>query len=73
MLTHGVIEGGESIGDGNGGGGVGGDDVYRGSTEPVLVSPSDSYSNDEISISDSRSSSCPVYILLLTTINYYPN
>jgi len=33
------------IGDNNGGGG-GGKDVYKGRTEPVLVSLSDSYSED---------------------------
>jgi len=46
--------------------------VYRGSAEPMLVLPSDSYSNDEISVSDSRYSSCPAYtdtdyFALLTT------
>jgi len=36
--------------------------VYRGSVEPVLVSLSDSYSEDnKISISDSRPSSYPAY------------
>ena len=45
----------------NGGGGEGSDDVNKGSMEPVLVSPSDSYSNNEILVSDSRYSSCPVY------------
>jgi len=46
----------------DGGGGVGGDDVYNGKTEPALVSVSDSYSNDEaISVSDSRYSSYPAY------------
>jgi len=39
------------IGDGDdGGSGVGRDDVYRRSMEPVLVLPSNSYSNEEISI-----------------------
>jgi len=33
-------------GDVEGGGGVGGDDVYNGRAEPVLVSLSDSYSDD---------------------------
>ena len=48
-------------GDG-GGGGVGGDDVYRGKTEPALVSVSDSYSEDEIiSVCDSGPSSSPTY------------
>ena len=65
----------ESIGDvgDEGGGSVGGDDVYKGKTEPVLVSVSDSYSDDEaISVSDSRYSSYPAYTVtdyfyLLTT------
>ena len=48
-------------GDG-GGGGVGGDDVYRDKTEPALVSVSDSYSEDEIiSVCDSGPSSSPTY------------
>ena len=50
------------VGDEDGGGGDGGDDVYRGRAEPVLDSVSDSYSEDElISICDSRPSSCPAY------------
>ena len=32
--------------DANGGGGVGGDDVYKGNAEPMLDSVSDSYSKD---------------------------
>ena len=56
---------------GNNSGG-GGDVVYKGSAEPMLVSPSNSYSDDKISISDSRYSSCPAstdtdYFALLTT------
>ena len=41
--------GGESIGDvgDDGGGGVGGEEVYNGRAEPVLVSLSDSYSDDD--------------------------
>jgi len=55
----------ESMGNGdNGGGGNGGDDVYNGRTEPVLVSVSDSYSEDEeISVRDSGPSSSPVYMI----------
>jgi len=46
----------------DGGGGVGGEDVYSGNTEPVLDSVSDSYLEDEIIlICDSRPSSSPVY------------
>ena len=44
------------------GGGVGGEDMYNGRAEPVLVSVSNSYSNDEaISVSDSRYSSYSAY------------
>ena len=51
-----------SDGDDDGGSGDDGDDVYNGRTEPVLVSLSDSYSEDEaILISDSRYSSYPAY------------
>ena len=46
----------------DGGGGVGGEDMYNGRAEPVLDSVSDSYSEDEIiSICDSRPSSSPAY------------
>jgi len=49
-------------GDDDGGGGVGGEDMYNGKAEPVLVSVSDSYSDDDtISVSDSRYSSYPAY------------
>ena len=45
-------------------GGVGGEEVYSGNTEPALVSVSDSYSEDEeISVGDSGSSSSPTYTL----------
>jgi len=57
-------EGGESMGDGDddGGSGDGDDDVYNGKTEPVLVSVSDSYSeNDAILVGDSRYSSYSAY------------
>jgi len=48
----------------NGGGsGMDGKDMYKGRAEPMLVSPSDSYSNnDEILVYDSRPSSCPAYM-----------
>jgi len=56
--------GGESIGDNDGGGGVGGEDVYNGKTEPALVSVSDSYSKDEIiSVCGSKPSSSPAYTI----------
>ena len=49
---------------GDDGGGMGGDDVYRGKTEPALVSVLDSYSEDEIiSVGGSRPSSSPAYTL----------
>ena len=47
--------------DDGGGGRVGGDDIYRERAKPVLVSLSDSYSEEKISVCDSRFSSCPVY------------
>jgi len=51
-------------GDDDGGGGDGGDDVYNGKTVPVLVSVSDSYSEDNtISVGDSRYSSYPAYTI----------
>ena len=50
------------MGMGDDGSGVGGEDVYNGKAEPVLVSVSDLYSdNDVISVSDSRYSSYPAY------------
>ena len=46
----------------DGGGGVGGEDMYNGRAEPVLDLVSDSYSEDEIiSVCDSRPSSSPAY------------
>ena len=64
MLTHVVIEWGKLIGDGNDddGSGNGSKDVYNGKAKPVLVSVSDSYSDDDtISVSNSRYSSYPTY------------
>jgi len=56
------------IGESSDGGG-GGDNMYKGSAEPVLVSLSNSYSDDdEILVSDSRYSSCPAY----TDTDYCP-
>ena len=52
------------MGDGDDGGGSdkGGEDVYNGRAEPVLVLVSDSYSEDKIiSVCDSRPSSSPAY------------
>ena len=55
------MEEGDSSGD---------DDVYRERAEPVLVSLSDLYSNDdEISVCDNKYSSYPVY----TSTDYLPN
>jgi len=67
--------GGESIGKGNddSGGGVGGEGVYSGNTEPTLVSVSDSYSEDEeISVGDSGPSSSPTYTLTDYLSGYCP-
>ena len=56
------------VGDDNGGGGDGSEDVYSGRTEPVLDSVLDSYSEDEIIlVYDSRPSSSPAY----TTTDYF--
>jgi len=50
------------MGDGDNGCGGGGRDVYNRRAEPMLVSLSDSYSDDEaILVSDSRYSSYPAY------------
>jgi len=52
--------GGESIDDDGGGD----DDVYKGRVEPMLVSLSDLYSDDDdISVYDSRLSSSPAYTI----------
>jgi len=49
-------------GDGDDSGGEDGEDVYKGSMEPVLVLLSNSYSEDDkISVCDSRYSSYPAY------------
>jgi len=39
-------------------------DVYKGNVELVLVSLSDSYSDNKILVSDSRYSSCPTYTVI---------
>jgi len=49
-------------GDDGGGGGMGSDDMYKGKVKPVLVLLSNSYSDDKISVSYSRPSSCLAYI-----------
>jgi len=61
-----LYKGRELIGDDDidCGGGIDSDETYKGSTEPVLVSPSDSYSDEErILVGDNRHSSCPVYTI----------
>ena len=61
-----IYGGGESIGDTGCDGG--GKEVYNGRAEPMLVSLSDSYSDDKaISVSDSRYSSYPAY----TSTDYF--
>jgi len=50
-----MIREGKSISDG--------DDVYKGRAEHVLVSLSDSYSDDEISVNNSRPSFCSAYTI----------
>jgi len=46
-LTHIVGQEGKSMGDSDCGGGIGSDDMYRESTEPMLVSLSDLYSDED--------------------------
>ena len=63
-------------GEDDGGSSQGSNDIYKGSAEPVLVLFSNSYSDNEILVSDSRYSSCPAYTVtdyftLLTTNWYY--
>jgi len=50
-------------GDDEGGGGDGSEDIYNGKAKPILVSLSDSYSDEDriFSVGNSRSSSCPAY------------
>jgi len=50
-------------GDDEGGGGDGGEDVYNGKAEPMLVSLLDSYSDKDriFSVGNSRFSSCLAY------------
>ena len=65
--------GGESKGNNDGSGGVGGAGVYSGNTKPVLVSVLDSYSEDEeISVGDSGPSSSPTYMLTGYLSGYCP-
>ena len=54
-------------------GDVGGDNVYRGRAEHVLVLLSDLYSEDKISVGDSKPSTCPAYTVLLTISDYCLN
>ena len=62
--------GGESIGGDGGGSG----DVYKGKTEPVLLSVLDLYSEDEeISVCDSGPSSSPTYTITDYLSGYCPN
>ena len=53
------------IGDGDDD--MGSDDVYNKRAEPVLVSLSNLYSDEKISVSASGPSSCPILHCLLTT------
>ena len=41
---------------------MGSDEIYRGRAELVLVSLSDSYSDNKISVDNSRFSFCPAYM-----------
>jgi len=67
------------MGDGedDSGSGEESDNIYKRSVESVLVSLSNLYSNDEISVSNSRYSFCPAYTVTnyftLLTTNLYLN
>ena len=51
----------------------GGEDMYKGKTEPALVSVSDLYSKDEIiSVHGSMSSSSPAYMITDYLSSYCP-
>jgi len=67
-----IVSWSDDIGESNsnGGGGVGEDNIYKGSKKkPVLALLSDSYLEFEvISVSISRSSSYPISYCLLTTV-----
>jgi len=52
--------GGSKLDDGSSG--IGGEDVYKGRVEPMLVLLSNSYSEEEISVCSSKLSSCPAFI-----------
>ena len=71
MLTHSVIRGGELIDDSDNGGSMGGDDVYIGSGDKiVLASLSNLYSElDAISVDTSGLFFCSTLYCLLTTFN----
>ena len=58
MVGGGIIDNS----DDDGSDGVGGNNVYKGKVEPILVSLSDLYFDNKISVSDSRPSFCPAYI-----------
>ena len=60
-MTYFVRRGIVDVSDGDSGRSIGDDDVYRGRIESVLVLFSDLYSDDKISISDSRPSFCFTY------------
>ena len=68
-----VYDGGDNSKREIDGGGISGEDIYKGRTESVLVSPSDPYSElDSISISIiSRFSSCPILHYLTTYCQDY--
>ena len=51
------------VSDGDSSRGIGDDDVYRERTKSVLVLFSDLYSDDKISVSDSRLSFCFAYTI----------
>ena len=57
-----MIDNNNNNGDDDEVGDISDDNIYRGRAESVLVSLSDSYSEEKILVCDSRSSFCPAYM-----------
>ena len=75
MLTHVVIKNRELIdaGNNNCGGGIEKNEVYRGKVEPVLVSPSESYSKLKFILVYASNTLLICLILSTSTTNYCSN
>jgi len=67
-----VIDDGNDDGNDDGGGSVGSNNIYRGRAEPVLVSLSDLYSEEKISVCDVFFLFC-LHVLLTTSTTALKN